>query len=328
MTPKALHQTTGENFTAIHGDCCEAIKALPDESIGYSIYSTPFISLYMFSNSERDFSNCKGEDEFFSQMRFIIRELLRVTQSGRLTSFHCTNLTRTLNTHGRIGIYDFRGAMIKAFEAEGWIYHAETCIWKDPVMAMQRTKAIGLLHKQMVKDSALSRHGLPDYLVTMRKPGTNKHPICGELTEYFGAMTDAEFTEACKRDWSEHKTHDDSERRNFHTAKSIMLWQAYASPVWFDICQSDTIQYRSARAQEDEKHICPLQLQVIERGLELWSNPGDTILTPFMGIGSECYVAVQRGRKAIGIELKESYYQQAVANLQACELKMKESLLL
>lgn len=328
MDQKVINQEQGENWTAYNGDCAEVMAGLPSDSVHYSIYSVPFSALYCFSDLPNDFSNCKTEEEFFTQIRFMARELLRVTKPGRLTSCHCTNLSRTKNTHGAIGIYDFRGALIRAFEDEGWQYHAEVCIWKDPVMAMQRTKAIGLLHKQLKKDSSLSRAGLPDYLVTLRKPGVNAEPIAGELTRFFGEMTDEEFTAKVHADWSEHKTHEDSARRNFATAKSIKLWQAYASPVWFDINPSDTLQYRSTRAQEDEKHICPLQLQVIERGINLWSNPGDIVLSPFMGIGSEGYVALEHGRRFIGVELKKSYFEQSIANLRIAENKRRETLLL
>lgn len=302
---KILNQKSGESWAAIHGDSCEVLPMLPGESIGYSIYSVPFASLYVYSASDRDMGNCRNYDEFFEQMNYIAAELFRITQPGRLTSIHCMNLPTSKVRHGYIGLQDFRGDLVRCFQKSGWIYASEACIWKDPVTAMQRTKALGLLHKQIVKDSCMSRQGIPDYLVTLRKPGVNAKPVCGEFDEWIG---------------------DDSLKSEGRM--SIDVWQRYASPVWMDINPSDTLQFRSARQSEDERHICPLQLQVIERGLELWSNPGDTILTPFMGIGSECYVAVERGRKAIGIELKESYFEQACANLQIAERKRKEKLLL
>lgn len=309
MSDKVLHQEKGENWVAYHGDCCEVTGMLPDESIGYSIYSVPFASLYTYSASERDFGNCKNDAEFFTHMSFLIKHLFRLTKPGRLTSIHCMNLPTSKTHHGYIGLRDFRGALIRAFEAEGWIYHAEACIFKDPVSAMQRTKAIGLLHKQMVKDSCLSRQGIPDYLVTMRKPGENKSPVGGQLIEYVG-------------DDERPLPKDDATRR------SIEIWQRYASPIWMDINPSDTLQFRSAREQPDEKHICPIQLQVVERGMELWSNEGDTVLSPFAGIGSEGYVALEKNRKAIMIELKESYFKQCVGNLKVAESKQKEKFLL
>lgn len=301
-----LNQSIGENHAVYHGDCCELITAIPDNTVGYSIFSPPFASLYTYSASDRDMGNSTSIGQFFEHFQYLVKELYRVTKPGRLLSFHCMNLPTSKTHHGYIGIQDFRGDLIRSFQSEGWIYHSEACIWKDPVTAMQRTKAIGLLHKQVVKDSCMSRQGLPDYLVTMRKPGVNPNPVHGEFDCYYG---------------------DGSEGVSFPadigTRLSIEVWQRYASPVWMDINPSDTLQYRSAREHADERHVCPLQMQVIERGLELWSNPGDTILTPFMGIGSEVYVAVEHGRKAIGFELKESYYNQAVKNIQVAELNLK-----
>lgn len=308
---KAIAQQFGEDFAAYQGDCCELIKNIPDNSIGYSIFSPPFASLYCYSASDRDMGNCRDYTTFFAQFDFLVKELMRVIKPGRLVSFHCMNMPTSKTHHGYIGIMDFRGDLIRCFESKGWIYHSEACIWKDPVTAMQRTKAIGLLHKQVVKDSCMSRQGVPDYLVTMRKPGVNDSPVIGEFDEYFGdGSMGIGFPEGAA------------------TRYSIEVWQRYASPVWMDINPSDTIQFRSAREQADERHICPLQLQVIERGLALWSNPGDTVLSPFMGIGSEGYVSIEQGRKFIGFELKESYYKQSVANLQIAESKKREKLLL
>jgi hypothetical protein len=213
------------------------------------------------------------------------------------------NLPTSKARHGFIGIEDFRGEVIRAHESAGWIYHSEVCIWKDPVTAMQRTKALGLLHKQIVKDSCMSRQGIPDYVCTFRKPGENTDPVAGELDKWAGDET---FR---------------SEGR-----LSIDLWQRYASPVWMDINPSRTLQKKSAREEKDERHICPLQLDVIERCMLLWSNRGDVVLSPFMGIGSEGFVALQEGRKFVGVELKGSYYKQAVLNLQSA--KQQQELLI
>lgn len=306
-----IKQVTGENFTAIHGDCVEGVAGLPENSIDYSIFSPPFASLYCYSASDRDMGNARTKSEFFEHLGFLVAELYRVIKPGRLVSFHCMNLPTSKTHHGYIGIDDFRGDLIRMFQQYGFIYHSEVCIWKDPVTAMQRTKAIGLLHKQVVKDSCMSRQGVPDYLVTMRKPGVNTNPVTGEFDQYFGDGTmGVGFPTGAD------------------TRYSIEVWQRYASPVWMDINPSDTLQFRSAREHNDERHICPLQLQVIERGLELWSNPGDTILSPFMGIGSEGYVSIERDRKFVGFELKESYFKQAVANLTRAEEIKKESVLL
>jgi len=274
----------------------ETVAKLDDESIGYSIFSPPFASLYTYSASNRDMGNCKDYAQFEEHFRYLVRELYRVLMPGRLVSFHCMNLPTSKSHHGYIGLHDFRGDLIRVFREAGFIFHSEVCIWKDPVTAMQRTKALGLLHKQVRKDSSMSRQGIADYLVTMRKPGENQQPVEGELDRWIG---DNSFV---------------SEGR-----LSIDLWQRYASPVWMDINASRTLQKDSARDEKDERHICPLQLDVIERAMELWSNPGDTVLSPFAGIGSEGYVAVLNGRRFFGVELKASYWKQAVANLRMAE---------
>lgn len=279
-------------WTAVLGDCVESIQKLEDNSIHYSVFSPPFDSLYTYSASERDMGNSKNSAEFAEHFGFLIKELYRVLKPGRLLSFHCMNLPTSKQHNGFIGIRDFRGELIRSFQDAGFIYHSEVCIWKDPVIAMQRTKAIGLLHKQLKKDSALSRQGIPDYLVTVRKPGENPERVS-------------------------------------HTNESFPVeqWQRYASPVWFDINPSNTLQKESAREEADEKHICPLQLDVIDRALELWTNPNDLVLSPFMGIGSEGFCSVKAGRRFVGFELKESYFKQAVANLRIAE-QCKEQLTL
>lgn len=281
---KAINQQITEQSALYHGDSCEILATLPNESIHYILYSPPFASLYTYSNSERDLGNCRNREEFFEHYRFISKQLYRLLKPGRLLSFHCMNLPSTKERDGFIGIHDFRGELIKAHQDDGFIFHSEVCIWKDPVTAMQRTKAIGLLYKQLRKDSCISRQGIPDYLVTMRKPGENPERVT--------------------------KTYD-----SFPVGK----WQNYASPVWMDINPSDTLQRESAREDNDERHICPLQLQVIERGIELWTNPGDVVLSPFAGIGSEGYVAVKANRRFIGVELKESYFKQACINIANAE---------
>ncbi len=274
-----LNQEVNEKFSLYNGDSVEVLKGIPDNSIHYSIFSPPFASLYTYSNSDRDMGNSKTDDEFYEHFTFLVKELYRVTMPGRLLSFHCMNLPTSKVRDGVIGIKDFRGLLIRIFTDAGWVYHSEVCIWKNPVTAMQRTKALGLLWKQLKKDSAMSRQGIPDFIVTMRKPGDNPERV---------THTDESFP--CN------------------------VWQKYASPVWMDINQSDTLQRKSAREDKDEKHICPLQLEVIKRCIELWSNPNDIVLDPFAGIGSTPYVALRMGRRGLGIELKESYYNQAVKN--------------
>ncbi len=299
---KAINQVVNKKYALYQGDSCEVIKAIPDSSIHYSIFSPPFASLYVYSNSERDMGNSKTHSEFYEHFRFLVPEIMRVTITGRLCSFHCMNLPTSKQNDGHIGLRDFRGELIRIFIDAGWIYHSEVVIWKDPVIAMQRTKALGLLHKQLVKDSCMSRQGVPDYLVTMRKPGDNPERVKGPLTNYAG--DDPTF----------HATMGKWKRDDMRG--SINIWQRYASPVWMDINPSNTLQKKSARDEKDERHICPLQLQVIQRGLELWTNPNDIVFSPFAGIGSEGYVALENGRRFVGIELKDSYFKQAHANLE------------
>ena len=270
----------GSGWTAHLGDCVEIVREMDAESVDYTIFSPPFASLYTYSNSPRDMGNCKTHSEFYAHFLHLVRDLYRVTRPGRLLSFHCMNLPTSKSRDGVIGITDFRGNLIRMFTDAGFIHHSEVVIWKDPVTAMQRTKAIGLLYKQLKKDSALSRQGLPDYLITMRKPGANPDPITKEPDDF-----------------------------------PVDLWQRYASPVWMDINPNETLQRESAREHDDERHIAPLQLEVIRRAIKLWTNPGDLVLSPFMGIGSEGHVALQEGRRFVGAELKGSYYRQAVLNL-------------
>lgn len=273
-----------DKFKLIHGDCVTSLSQIEDHSIGYSIFSPPFSSLYVYSDSPFDMGNCRDHKEFFDHFDYLVQELLRVMMPGRNLSFHCMMLPLTKERDGVIGLYDFRGDLIRAFEKHGFTYHSEVTIWKDPVTAMQRTKALGLLYKWFRKDTSRSRQGIADYLVTMKAPGENPEPVAKMADQY-----------------------------------PVDLWQKWASPVWTDINPSDTLQKGSAREHEDERHICPLQLDVIRRGIHLWSNPGDLVLSPFAGIGSEGYVAIQEGRRFVGIELKESYYKQALANLASLD---------
>ena len=275
-----IKQQSGENWNLYNGDCVEVVSGLPDSSIDYSIFSPPFASLYTYSNSPRDMGNCRTDAEFFEHFSFLVAELARVMKPGRNVSFHCMQLPTSKERDGYIGLKDFRGELIRCFQQHGFIYASEVVIWKDPVTAMQRTKALGLLHKTVRTNASMCRQGIPDYLITMRSPG----------------------------EVSDKVTHDPAQY-------PVDKWQKVASPVWMDIDPSDTLQYRSAREHDDERHICPLQLDVIRRGVDLWTNPGDIVLSPFAGIGSEGFVALEMGRRFIGAELKESYFNQAVQNL-------------
>lgn len=307
-----IDTVVGDNYQIYNGDCVEVASGLPDESVGFVIYSPPFSSLYTYSNSDRDMGNCRSDEEFFQHFQFLIAELYRVLKPGRLMAVHCMNLPTSKQNDGFIGIKDFRGDLIRAFQAKGFIYHSEVCIWKDPVIAMQRTKAIGLLHKQLQKDSTISRQGIPDYLVVMRKPGVNPDPVDGPLYYFVGDDNLPDQNEVARDDGSVAKFPKGS-------ATVIDVWQRYASPIWMDINQTRTLQFAAGRENDDERHICPLQLDVIERAMQLWSKPGDVVFTPFLGIGSEAYVAVKMGRKAIGSELKPSYFKLAARNLKDAE---------
>lgn len=307
-----IDTVAGDNYQIYNGDCVEVASGLPDDSVGFVIYSPPFSSLYTYSNSDRDMGNCRSDEEFFQHFQFLIAELYRVLKPGRLMAVHCMNLPASKQNDGFIGIKDFRGDLIRAFQAKGFIYHSEVCIWKDPVIAMQRTKAIGLLHKQLQKDSTISRQGIPDYLVVMRKPGVNPDPVDGPLYYFVGDDSLPSQSEVQRDDGSVAKFPKGS-------ATVIDVWQRYASPIWMDINQTRTLQFAAARENDDERHICPLQLDVIERAMQLWSKPGDVVFTPFLGIGSEAYVAVKMGRKAIGSELKPSYFNLAARNLKDAE---------
>ena len=271
------------------GDCVQLIQSIPDESIGFSIFSPPFAELYTYSDKLEDMGNSKDYQEFFKAFKFLVKELYRVMWGGRNIAVHCMDLPIQKGKEGYIGLRDFSGMILQAFTEVGFIYHSRVTIWKNPVTEMQRTKALGLLHKQVGKDAAMSRVGIPDYLMVFRKEGEHEHPV--------------------------------------HCNISVDTWQKYASPVWMDIDYSNTLNAAKGRDEADEKHICPLQLDTIERAITLWSNEGDTVLTPFLGIGSEVYEAVKLNRFGIGFELKESYFKEAIKNIKGMEqLKSQKSL--
>ncbi len=319
---KVLGQADGQGWAMYHGDCVDVVKGLPDDSVDFSVFSPPFASLYTYSNSPRDMGNVANDEEFAEHFSHLLPDLHRVLRPGRLLAMHCMLLPTSKTRDGHIGLKDFRGALIQAAIRAGFIFHAEVTIWKNPVTAMQRTKALGLLHKQILKDSAMSRPGINDYLIVMRKDGENTAPVAHKHAPKCRA---GQCAPGCEF--------------------PVERWQRYASPVWATIGgvddegmlsfrdprkadeehessgidAGDTLQYMSAREDDDERHICPLQLPVIRRAIRLWTNPGDVVLSPFAGIGSEGYVALKEGRKFVGAELKASYYRMAVANLRAAE---------
>lgn len=318
---QVLNQLITDKYALYNGDSVEILKGLPDNCLHYSLFSPPFASLYTYSNSDRDLGNSGSDDEFYTHFEFLTKELYRVTMQGRLVSVHCMDIPKMKSRDGVIGLKDFPGEIIRAFEDAGYIYHSRVVIWKDPLVEATRTKALGLMHKQLCKDSSMCRMGLPDYILTFRKPGDNPEPIAHEdgLTTFYGD----DEPEGIKGDRPkpDQDAYDSHAKYNTEPVYSHQVWRRYASPVWMDIRQSNTLNRAAARDDKDERHICPLQLDVIERCIELWTNPGDIVLDPFAGIGSVPYVALQRGRRALGFELKDSYYKQAVIN---CDAALKE----
>jgi len=275
-----INSIIGNNYQAVCGDCVDVMAQMPTESIDFSVYSPPFGSLFVYSSSAADMGNSTDE-EFADHYQYAVRELFRVTRAGRLTAVHCSDLPMTKWKDGAVGIKDFSGQIIKAHQDEGWIFHSRRTIWKCPVTEMARTKHVGLLYKQLRKDSSKSRGGMPDYLLTFIKPGENERPIEHSMEDF-----------------------------------PLEQWQEWASPVWMTIQQSNVLNVVAAREVQDERHLCPLQLDVIERALIMWSNPDDIVLSPFMGIGSEGVCSLKLKRKFFGIELKESYWRQACAYLE------------
>lgn len=285
---RCLNDAHGNDWSAINGDCVEIARQMPDACLDFSVYSPPFASIFVYSDSECDMGNCADDDEFRRHYQFLINEMFRIHKPGCLTAVHCSDLPMTKWKDGEIGLKDFMGDIVRAHQEAGWVLHSRVSIWRDPVVEMTRTKALGLLYKQVIKDSSRSRTGMPDYLCVFRKPGVREVPV-------------------------EHN------RADF----PVDQWQKLASPVWMDINQTRTLNSSSesgialSKTGEEEKHICPLQLDVIENALFLWSNPGDVVFSPFMGIGSEGAMSVKHGRKFIGTELKKSYWEQSVKHLTA-----------
>ncbi len=283
-----IEATQGERFFAVNADCVEFAASLPDNSVGFSVYSPPFAHLFVYSDSERDMGNVANEAEFKKIYRHLVREKLRITKPGRLTAVHCSDLPRTKSAHGVVGLYDFPADIREVHEQEGWTFHSRITVWKDPVVEMQRTKALGLLYKQIQTDATRNRQGMADYVMVFRKTPEDE----ARDTDRVG-----------------------------HDAKKfpVTQWQQWASPVWMDIDQTNVLNVKVAREDKDERHLCPLQLDLIERAVRLWSNPGDTVFSPFMGIGSEGWVSLKAGRRFVGSELKPAYYRQAIKNLREAE---------
>ncbi len=303
-----LNQTIKPKYAIYNGDCIEVMRDLPDESVHFSVFSPPFADLYCYSDSPMDLGNCKNYDEFFVHFGFVVEQLARIIKPGRNCAVHCMDIPAMKERDGFIGIKDFSGDIIRLFQKHGFVYHSRHTIWKDPLIEATRTKALGLMHKQLQKDSTRSRAGLPDYLLAFRNAGENTIPVTHpEGLESYAGSDEMPRADGIKR--------------------SHNIWRAYASPVWMDIRQTNTLNAKTAREADDEKHLCPLQLDVIERALTLWSNPGEVVFTPFMGVASEVYGAVLNGRKGMGAELKTAYYNQAVRNLAEVENHMEQELI-
>jgi len=290
-----LNQAKGENWTLANGDCIEVLNALPENSIHLSIFSPPYASLYTYSNSDRDLGNSVNDDQFYEHFAHVVAGLHRVTKPGRIVCVDVMNIPAMKERDGYIGLKDFRGDVIRAFQNVGFIFHSEHCAWKDPLIEATRTKALGLMHKQLCKDSTRSRAGIPQYLLAFCKDGENAEPVAhiDGLTEFAG------------------------ENPPIHGNLSHERWRRYASPVWMDINFSNTLNAKAARDNEDERHVCPMALDLIERAITLWSNPGDVVFDPFSGVGSTGYQAIKMGRKFIGSELKQSYFVQACKNIES-----------
>jgi DNA modification methylase len=292
-----LNQAQGENWTLANGDCIEVLNSLPENSIHLSIFSPPYASLYTYSNSDRDLGNSVNDDQFYEHFAHVVAGLHRVTKPGRIVCVDVMNIPAMKERDGYIGLKDFRGDVIRAFQKAGFIFHSEHCAWKDPLIEATRTKALGLMHKQLCKDSTRSRAGIPQYLLAFRKDGENPEPVAhiDGITEFCG------------------------ENPPIHGNLSHERWRRYASPVWMDINFSNTLNAKAARDNEDERHVCPMALDLIERAIHLWSNPGDVVFDPFSGVGSTGYQAIKMGRKFVGSELKQSYFAQACKNIESAK---------
>ena len=298
-----------------HGDCCEALKGVPDKSVGFGIHSPPFSQLYIYSDSESDMGNCSSDTEFFHHYSYAIRELYRVTVPGRLCAVHCKDLPRYANVYGTTGLIDFPGACIQEFESAGWVFHSRVTIWKCPVTERERTNNNGLLHKTVMRDSSQLRQGMADYLLIFRRP-----PEDGTLLSQNPIERPRGFLRYVGQVSPRSQDHPSPyARKKPSNNQSIDIWRRYAEPVWWDVNQTNVLNIKQARSDKDEKHICPLQLDLIERAIEIWSQPGDVVMSPFAGIGSEGVVSIKCDRRFIGIELKREYYEVAIRNLLDAE---------
>lgn len=314
-----IDSKSGENWTLYNGDCCEVLKGIPDSSIDFGIHSPPFSNLYIYSDSDSDMGNCEDDAQFFEHYRYCIRELLRTTVPGRLCAVHCKDLPKYANVWGTTGLIDFPGACIQEFEDAGWVFHSRVTIWKCPVIERERTNNNGLLHKTVKRDTSQVRQGMADYLILFRKPPSEGDGLMSEkpvvrphgFDRYIGDVGSSNADHPSKFC-----------RKSTAGDPSIDIWRRYAEPVWWDVNQTNVLNFKVARCAEDDKHICPLQLDVIERAIDIWTSPGDVVLSPFAGVGSEGVGALRAGRKFVGIELKQSYFDVACKFLASEEKEL------
>jgi DNA modification methylase len=329
---KVKEQIHTDNYSLYNGDCIEVVTQLEDNSIDLSIYSPPFAGLYNYSSDHRDMSNCESKEQFLDSYEFLIKEMARITKAGRINAVHCQDIVENTTKHN---LWDFPHEIIKLHKKYGFTYNNRITIWKEPLEVRNRTMVKSLMHKQIVQDSTLSYPAVPDYLLIFRRVGENKVPVTHEngINEYFGAKPILDYTTTRERsmkdkygEWEhidkKYEGHEDHKTNK----KSHIIWQRYASSVWDDIRSNNVLPFRDSKEEDDEKHVHPLQLDVIDRVIQLYSNPNEVILTPFMGVGSEVYSPVSQGRKAIGIELKDSYYKQALINVKHAENRFKEKI--
>lgn len=332
MENKVKDQLVTENYAIYNSDCMLVLPTLGDESIDLSVYSPPFAGLYNYSSSENDFSNCETKEQFLEQYDFLVKEIARVTKPGRITAVHCTDVFD--NT---CRLWDFPHEIIKIHEKYGFEYRNRITIWKEPLKVRMRTMVQSLMHKFIVEDSTKCFTAMPDYVVIFTKKGENKVPVTRKhgLKRYFGetpilknilqaynnanetSLNEVEMWEYLKNKFEDHEDPKSNKLSHY-------IWQRYASSVWDDIRIDEVLPFRDSKEEDDEKHVHPLQLDVIDRIVELYSNPGEVVLTPFMGVGSEVFSPVSLGRKAIGIELKDSYFKQAVLNLKDADKRFKD----
>lgn len=326
---KTKDQIVTDKYAIYNSDCMEVLPALPDDSIDLSIYSPPFAGLYNYSSSERDFSNCESKEQFLEQYEFLVEQIARVTKPGRITAVHCTDVF-----DNSCRLWDFPHEIIRIHEKYGFQYRNRITIWKEPLKVRMRTMVKSLMHKLIVDDSTQCFTAMPDYVLILTKKGDNTVPVVHPhgLKRYFGATpilpnilqafnnaNETEFTEEKLWEYLKNNFHDHEDPKS--NKLSHYIWQRYASSVWDDIRIDNVLPFRDSKEEDDEKHVHPLQLDVIDRLVELYSNEGETVLTPFMGVGSEVYSPVSLGRKAIGIELKDSYFKQARINLEMAETR-------